>query len=87
VAAVFSFDVQSKGISISSAVNWIMNFTVVAETPVMITHIGYKTTFIVLMCFCVLGFFWALPILPKLKGLSLEEIVQGQIQRRRSRAP
>lgn len=73
VAEVFPLDVRAKGIGVSSAVNWIMNFTVAELMPVMITHIGYKT-FIVFMYFCVLGFFWALLILPELKGLSLEEI-------------
>jgi MFS family permease len=73
VAEVFPLDVRAKGIGISSAVNWIMNFTVAQVTPIMITNIGYKT-FIVFMCFCVVGFFWALLLLPELKGLSLEEI-------------
>lgn len=73
VAEVFPLDVRAKGIGISSAVNWTMNFTVAQVTPIMITNIGYKT-FIVFMCFCVVGFFWALLLLPELKGLSLEEI-------------
>lgn len=73
VAEVFPLDIRAKGIGIASAVNWIMNFTVAQVTPIMITNIGYKT-FIVFMCFCVLGFFWAWLILPELKGLSLEEL-------------
>lgn len=73
VAEVFPLDMRAKGVGIASAVNWIMNFTVAQVTPVMITNIGYKT-FLVFMSFCVLGFFWALFILPELKGLSLEEI-------------
>lgn len=73
VAEVLPLDVRAKGIGIASAVNWIMNFAVAQVTPVMITNIGYKT-FIVFMSFCVAGFFWALLVLPELKGLSLEEI-------------
>jgi sugar porter (SP) family MFS transporter len=73
VAEVFPLNMRAKGISVSSSVNWIMNFTVAQVTPVMLSNIGYKT-FIVFMCFCVAGFFWALLILPELKGLSLEEI-------------
>ncbi|KFZ00912.1 hypothetical protein V500_00933 [Pseudogymnoascus sp. VKM F-4518 (FW-2643)] len=73
VAEVFPLDVRAKGIGISSAVNWIMNFVVATVTPIMLTNIGYKT-FLVFMCFCILGFFWAFFILPELKGLSLEEI-------------
>jgi len=68
-----SLDIRAKGVAIGSAVNWIMNFAVAEVTPVMIKNIGYKT-FIVFMCFCVVGFFWALLLLPELKGLSLEEI-------------
>ena len=50
-----------------------MNFTVAMITPHMIGSIGYKT-YIVFMCFCIVGFFFSIFILPELKGLSLEEI-------------
>ncbi|KAK1926871.1 putative galactose transporter [Papiliotrema laurentii] len=72
-AEVFPLDMRAKGMSISSAVNWIMNFTVAEVTPIMITNIGYKT-YIVFMCFCIVGFIYAVFILPELKGLSLEEV-------------
>lgn len=72
-AEVFPLNIRAKGISIAAAVNWIMNFAVAQVTPVMQANIGYKM-FIVFMCFCILGFFWALLLLPELKGLSLEEI-------------
>jgi MFS family permease len=68
-----SLDIRAKGVAIGSAVNWIMNFAVAQVTPVMIANIGYKT-FIVFLCFCVLGVVWVYFILPELKGLSLEEI-------------
>lgn len=68
-----SLDIRAKGVAIGSAVNWIMNFAVAQVTPVMITNIGYKT-FIVFLCFCVLGLVWVYFVLPELKGLSLEEI-------------
>lgn len=68
-----SLDIRAKGVAIGSAVNWIMNFAVAEVTPVMITNIGYKT-FLVFMCFCVLGLLWVHFILPELKGLTLEEI-------------
>lgn len=66
-------DIRAKGVAIGSAVNWIMNFAVAQVTPIMMDEIGYKT-FIVFMCFCVLGLIWAYFCLPELKGLSLEEI-------------
>ncbi|WVN87131.1 uncharacterized protein L203_102307 [Cryptococcus depauperatus CBS 7841] len=72
-AEVFPLEMRAKGMSISSSVNWIMNFTVAMVTPHMIVNIGYKT-YIVFMCFCILGFIYAIFILPELKGLSLEEI-------------
>ncbi|KAK6826792.1 Sugar and other transporter [Aspergillus parasiticus SU-1] len=68
-----SLDIRAKGVAVGSAVNWIMNFAVAQVTPVMLTNIGYKT-FIVFMCFCVLGLVWVYFVLPELKGLSLEEI-------------
>lgn len=68
-----SLDIRAKGVAIGSAVNWIMNFAVAQVTPVMLSTIGYKT-FIVFLCFCVLGLAWVYFLLPELKGLSLEEI-------------
>ncbi|KAE8542252.1 hypothetical protein D1P53_001738 [Cryptococcus gattii VGV] len=72
---VFPLDMRGKGMGISSGANWIMNFTVAMVTPHMIESIGYKT-YIVFMCFCIVGFFFSIFILPELKGLSLEEIDQ-----------
>ncbi|PYH63702.1 putative galactose transporter [Aspergillus vadensis CBS 113365] len=68
-----SLEIRAKGVSIGSAVNWIMNFAVAQVTPVMITNIGYKT-FIVFFCYCALGLVRVYFVLPELKGLSLEEI-------------
>lgn len=39
----------------------------------MIQNIGYKT-YIVFMCFCIVGLLYSIFILPELKGLSLEEV-------------
>jgi len=72
-AEVFPLSLRARGMSISSAVNWLMNFTVAEVTPVMLDNIGYKT-YIVFMCFCIVGFIYSIWILPELKGLSLEEV-------------
>lgn len=72
-AEVFPLDMRAKGMSISSAINWIMNFTVALTTPVMFRNIGYGT-YLVFMAFCIIGFIYAAFILPELKGLSLEEV-------------
>ncbi|BEI86150.1 hypothetical protein CcaverHIS002_0604370 [Cutaneotrichosporon cavernicola] len=72
-AEVFPLDMRAKGMSFSSGTNWIMNFTVAMVTPVMIENIGYKT-YIVFMCFCIVGLLYAIFLLPELKGLTLEEV-------------
>jgi hypothetical protein len=41
----------------------------------MIKNIEYKT-YIVFMCFCIVGLLYAIFILPELKGLTLEEVDQ-----------
>jgi sugar porter (SP) family MFS transporter len=74
-AEVFPLDMRAKGMSISSGTNWLMNFTVAMVTPVMIKNIEYKT-YIVFMCFCIVGLLYAIFILPELKGLTLEEVDQ-----------
>ncbi|KAL1413322.1 hypothetical protein Q8F55_001081 [Vanrija albida] len=70
---VWPLDMRAKGMSISSATNWIMNFTVAMITPVMFKNIGYKT-YMVFMCFCIVGLLFSIFIVPELKGLSLEEV-------------
>lgn len=50
-----------------------MNFTVAMVTPVMFKNIGYKT-YMVFMCFCIVGLLFSIFIVPELKGLSLEEV-------------
>ncbi|OCF59457.1 galactose transporter [Kwoniella mangroviensis CBS 10435] len=72
-AEVFPLEMRAKGMSISSAINWIMNFTVAMVTPHMLSSITWKT-YIVFMCFCIVGFLYAVFVLPELKGLSLEEV-------------
>lgn len=82
---------RAKGMSISSATNWIMNFTVAMVTPVMFKTIRWKT-YIVFMCFCIVGLLYSIFILPELKGKSLEDIDRvfgdksgAEDQRRRER--
>lgn len=70
---VFPLSMRAKGMSISSGVNWLMNFTVATVTPIMIDTIEYKT-YIVFMCFMIFAMFWSAFILPELKGLSLLQI-------------
>lgn len=63
-AEVWPLQYRSRGMSISSATNWIMNFTVAEITPVMIANIGWKT-YIVFMVFCIVACLWAILLLPE----------------------
>jgi sugar porter (SP) family MFS transporter len=72
-AEVFPLSMRAKGMSISSSVNWVMNFTVATITPLAIDNIGYKT-YIIFMVFMICAALWSLFILPELKGLTLEEV-------------
>ena len=67
-AEVFPLDMRAKGMSISSAVNWLMNFTVALTTPIMFDTIGYKT-YLVFMSFCIVGFIYSVFILPEVSFL------------------
>ncbi|GMK54202.1 hypothetical protein CspeluHIS016_0107880 [Cutaneotrichosporon spelunceum] len=73
IADIFPLDMRAKGMSFSSGTNWLMNFTMAMVTPVMIENIGYKA-YIVFMCFCAVGVFYSVFLLPELKGLTLEEV-------------
>jgi len=75
-AEVFPLDMRAKGMSISSAINWIMNFTVALTTPVMFRTVGVRGygTYLIFMAFCIIGFLYAWLLLPELKGKSLEEV-------------
>jgi len=72
-AEVFPLDMRAKGMGISSAINWIMNFTVALTTPIMFNSIGFGT-YLVFMAFCIIGVIYSAFLLPELKGLSLEEV-------------
>lgn len=68
-----------------------MNFTVAMVTPVMFKTIRWKT-YIVFMCFCILGLLYSIFIVPELKGKTLEDIDRvfgdssgAEDQRRRER--
>lgn len=70
---VFPLSLRAKGMSFSSGVNWLMNFTVATITPIALTNIDYKT-YIIFMVFMIVGVLWSLFLLPELKNKTLEEI-------------
>ncbi|KAF5724338.1 sugar transporter STL1 [Fusarium mundagurra] len=64
---------RQRGSSISTAANWIFNYTIVQITPISIDNIGWRTYII----FAVLNSLWV-PIIflffPETKGLELEDV-------------
>lgn len=70
---VFPLSLRAKGMSFSSATNWLMNFCVATITPIALQNIGYKT-YILFMVMMIVGALWAWFLLPELKNKTLEEI-------------
>jgi sugar porter (SP) family MFS transporter len=64
---------RQRGSAVSTACNWILNYTIVQITPIALDNIGYRTYII----FAVLNAAWV-PIIylfyPETKGLELEEV-------------
>ncbi|KAG5975975.1 hypothetical protein E4U55_007518 [Claviceps digitariae] len=70
---ILPLKLRQTGSSISTAVNWILNYLIVQITPIAIDNIGWKTYII----FAVLNAAWV-PIIyflfPETKGLELEDV-------------
>ncbi|KAG6000929.1 hypothetical protein E4U21_004880, partial [Claviceps maximensis] len=70
---ILPLKLRQTGSSISTAVNWILNYMVVQITPIAIENIGWRTYII----FAVLNATWV-PIIyfffPETKGLELEDV-------------
>ncbi|TGO90107.1 hypothetical protein BPOR_0079g00200 [Botrytis porri] len=64
---------RQRGSSVSTACNWIFNYTIVQITPIALNKIGYKTYIV----FGVLNACW-IPVIylyfPETKGLELEDV-------------
>lgn len=70
---VFPNAVRSKGVALSTCVNWLSNFIVGVVTPPMMADIGYRT-YIFFAVWCVLAGVWAFFLVPETSGKTLEQI-------------
>lgn len=70
---VFPNALRSKGVALSTCVNWLSNFVVGIVTPAMMANIGYGTYVFFAAC-CVLAGTWAFFLVPETTGRTLEEI-------------
>ncbi|EYE90436.1 sugar porter family MFS transporter [Aspergillus ruber CBS 135680] len=70
---VFPNAVRSKGVALSTCVNWLSNFIVGVVTPPMMANIGYRT-YIFFAVWCVLAGMWAFFLVPETSGKTLEQI-------------
>jgi len=70
---VFSLSMRSKGVSLSTASNWINNFFIGLVTPPMM-EISSVATFMTFACACFAAFLWSSYIVPETANVSLEEI-------------
>ncbi|PYH31305.1 sugar porter family MFS transporter [Aspergillus neoniger CBS 115656] len=72
---VFPNALRSKGVALSTCVNWLSNFIVGIVTPAMMANIGYGTYVFFAAC-CALAGTWAFFLVPETTGRTLEEIVE-----------
>ncbi|KAI1839769.1 hypothetical protein JX266_014022 [Neoarthrinium moseri] len=70
---VFTTATRSKGVALSTCVNWLSNFIVGIATPPMIAQIGYGT-YVFFAVFCLLASFWAFFLVPETRGKTLEQM-------------
>ncbi|KAL4901549.1 hypothetical protein BDW74DRAFT_170018 [Aspergillus multicolor] len=70
---VFPNAIRSKGVALSTCVNWLSNFVVGLVTPPMMADITYGT-YIFFAVWCVLAGIWAFFLVPETSGKTLEQI-------------
>jgi len=70
---IFPMSARSKAMSITTSVNWLMNFVIGRATPSMLRDIKYGT-YILFACCCALMFLWVWFFVPETKGKTLEEM-------------
>ncbi|KAF8588878.1 MFS monosaccharide transporter [Ramaria rubella] len=70
---VFPLSVRSKGVSISTASNWLNNFLIGLITPAIL-EISAAGTYLMFSLACFAACVWAIFLVPETAGVSLEEI-------------
>ena len=68
---VFPNATRSKGVALSTCVNWLSNFIVGVVTPPMMSDIGYRT-YVFFAVWCVLAGVWAFLLVPETSGKTLD---------------
>lgn len=70
---VFPTTLRSKGVALSTCINWLSNFIIGVITPPMMSSCGYRT-YIFFAVWCFLAGIWAFFLVPETSGKTLEEI-------------
>jgi len=70
---VFPLSMRSRGVSLSTASNWVNNFLIGLITPALM-EISTSTTFMIFGIACSAGYVWATYRVPETANVSLEEI-------------
>ncbi|KAG1737835.1 general substrate transporter [Suillus paluster] len=70
---VFPLSMRSKGVSVSTASNWINNFLIGLITPPLM-EISSAATFMIFACACFGAYLWSTYVVPETAGVSLEEM-------------
>jgi MFS family permease len=70
---VYTTASRSKGVALSTCINWLANFIIGVATPPMIDTQGYRT-YVFFTVWCFLAGVWALLLVPETKGRTLEEM-------------
>jgi MFS family permease len=88
---VFTTASRSKGVALSTCVNWLANFIIGVATPPMMDTQGYRT-YVFFTVWCFLAGVWAVVLVPETKGKTLEDMdehfggAQGLAERESMRA-
>ncbi|KAG1782069.1 general substrate transporter, partial [Suillus placidus] len=70
---VFPLSMRSKGVSLSTASNWINNFLIGLITPPLM-EMSSAATFMIFACACFGAYLWSSYVVPETAGVSLEEM-------------
>ncbi|KAH8646356.1 general substrate transporter [Xylariales sp. PMI_506] len=72
-AEIFPSSLRAKGVSLSTASNWINNFIIGLITPPLVQNTGYGA-YVFFAVFCLVALFWAYFFVPETARKTLEEM-------------
>ena len=85
MSEVFPIHVRNTGMGVASICNWGFNFLVVLTFPLMIQYGSLAMTFWIYAIACILGILFTRFYVPETKGVSLEEITEHLLHKRKLR--